>query len=68
MPNIENTPGGTVFNPSPAEVIANNRNKQQRREHKQLLEDVKVLKQRLEELEYGRIQRAKSIRKSRGKY
>lgn len=68
MPNIENTPGGTVFNPSPAEVIANNRNKQQRREHKQLIEDVKVLKQRLEELEYGRTQKAKSIRRSRGKY
>ena len=65
---MHSTDSGVVFKPTANEIILNNRNKQQRREHKQLIEDVKVLKQRLEELEYGRTQKAKSIRRSRGKY
>ena len=65
---MHSTDSGVVFQPTANEIILNNRNKQQRREHKQLIEDVKVLKQRLEELEYGRTQKAKSIRRSRGKY
>lgn len=65
---MDTTPGGTVFNPSPAEVLANNRNKQQRREHQQMLEDLKDIESRLATLEKSARLRSKSIRKSRGKY
>lgn len=65
---MDSIPGGTVFNPSPAEVLANNRNKQQRREHKQMIEDLKDIESRISILERSARLHAKSIRKSRGKY
>jgi len=72
MPNIKNTESGTVFQPTANEIIQNNRNKQQRRQHQQLIKDVEVLKSEVSELKkYMDIlskNKNKSIRKSRGKY
>lgn len=68
MPDIQNTAGGTIFNPSPAEVLANNRNKQQRREHKAMMEDIVNIKIELLSLQQSSKAKARSIRKSKGGY
>jgi len=67
MPDVKQTldGGATIFNPTPIEILKNNRNKQLRREHEQLLKDVAELKNSI------RVKSAaknKSIRRSRGGY
>ena len=67
MPEIksDHDGGGTVYLPSAVEVAKNNKNKQLRREHKQLLIDVAELKK---ELYVTSNARKKVIRKAKGKY
>lgn len=67
MPDIKQSidGGATIFNPSPIEIQKNNRNKQLRREHKQLLKDVEELKQIINTRSAAK---NKAIRRSKGGY
>lgn len=67
MPDVKQTldGGATIFNPTPVEILKNNRNKQLRREHEQLLKDVAELKKNVQVTNAAK---NKSIRRSRGGY
>jgi len=67
MPDVKQTldGGATIFNPTPIEILKNNRNKQLRREHEQLLKDVAELKKTIRVTNAAK---NKSIRRSRGGY
>jgi len=67
MPDVKQTldGGATIFNPTPIEILKNNRNKQLRREHEQLLKDVAELKKTIQVTNAAK---NKSIRRSRGGY
>lgn len=68
MPEMHSTDSGVVFQPTANEIILNNRNKQQRREHKAMMEDIVNIKIELLSLQQSSKAKARSIRKSKGGY
>lgn len=65
MPTINNTDGGTIFQPTPYEQIKNNQNKQRRIEHDEMLKDIENIKL---SLRVGTPEKRKSIRRGKGMY
>ena len=65
MPQPVVVDGSIIFQPTGYEVIKNNKNKQMRIEHQQLLEEVATLKRKVAALEKSK---NRSVRVRKGRY